>query len=1004
MEDSYNTQPLQPDEIASEATRLLGSIREEMDQAENLIDQVKQSIHSGEESLMATLGLFEEQLNQIAKGLLGLLTELAEHADHEQLQASKEQVQDFQSRIEFLEAELEKGGHQIDIIIPYKTAIERLSELLPLLEEEPLGQAEAIDKLLQQLNSILESEAHFKLEEPDKEQMIKQLEELATLVIESDSMDSYRNLLLHTLNRGVELQEVDEALQEPLMNLESLREQEEERLAAYTEKVRKELQDVIWKIDTNASLSDCKEALLQVEELIQQNQNLTLELMGGDFRHLALKIDELKANLVAATAQLNESNEQNESEESSYGSIEMHEHENRGQTTSPDPTYDTPEALEKPSQEIPDLTPTPMEEQSTSMNTSAMEALEQKLSEIEARLKQKADRNELSSASVSAGSGYSEDLNAEMERLRRRMSDLEELAASPGDINESLLRKQINSVQSELSVMDKQTRMLLTDLNQRVESAVLKHELSGRLREFTSRDQLREVEQGLRDRNMELRSEIKLLQEELAKRPAGEQMRKMALEVFRDERQAEEFVERFELKSIESTIDQLSERISKKVDLETIKDFTANFIDKDALQNELKLLEMHKNETRLFLLDMQEKLKTIPDYQALVDNFVSQQAFEDLAKKRAKALGELRLDVGVALEKAENAVSSEQLDAAIEQIKQSIPDLSVFKELRELVEQSEQTLQKEVATLREELSSKASSQELDQLAKVVEAQVEQLKRVPVRQHVDEMIAAKVQELESKAATKDQAANLREQQALLESDLQSIRTHHESLQEVLKVIRSDIKDLDINKESFIQSFNEELRVSLFKMISEYDASLQHDLEEKLKKWKEYHEGLKQEQLDEVLKFLNEEVYKSTTEFKDRMERNVAEQVSTHNDRLSRTRMEMEEVVAEKKTLLEDLRRARQDLSELDYLKKESVREFREELRRAKAEIFDHSESGMRQYYDEQIDKLRRSYEEKNEQILDLLSESRGDWFSQNLMGIIAVLMSGVAIALGINSLL
>lgn len=992
------------DELASgdystRAGRLTSAMRGELEQAEHLLQTVRDGLKPAMMDAGADLALYQSQFQQIGHAFIDFVHQVEEDPDPQTLEAVIALANDQVANLDFLREELVQAEQKAELVQPYLDLYQRLIRLCEQALTNDIDIAEAMDGLEQRMKACLNGEIEDAPPTMDKEELIQILESAATMVLESEVTEDYKVLLYSAQKQAVLLGDSYAIL---ATRFDELQHEEQARLDAELDRIKESLKNLIWSIDTESAVSESRSQLDQIEQEISAHHNGTIEALGSTVRHAILELEEALSTEAESASSLSDYDEasdqaQQEPSYSEYASdTEAHQaYATESSSSSTPPSTPSTTDLNEPA----------MNDFNASESTAMLEELDRKLSSLEERIQSKADRSEVREIMArQTEGGNPEEMQAELDRLRRRMSDLEELAASPGDINENLLKKQISSLASELSVMDKQTRMLLTDLNAKVESAVLKQDLNSRLRDFSSRDQLREVENMLRDRQNEVRAEVKVLQEELGKRASVDQLRKEAREVFREERQSEQLVERFELKTVETAVDQLSERLSRKLDSESLAERMQDFVTKESLQNELKLLEMHKNETRLFLSDMQEKIKTIPDYDGLVGTFVKQRDFDEMVQKRGKALGEMRLDIGVALEKAEKAVSPEALKEALEELKNSIPQSQVFEGIAQDIQGLKTDLAAQVQQLNTKLAEYPTTEEMDQLAKVVNAHTEHLARVPEEDAVDLMIRAKVQELEAKSASREESDTLRQQVSLLETDLQSIRVHHESLQEVLKVIQTDIQDLDINKESFIQNFNDELKESLFKMISQYDASLQHDLEDKLNKWKAYQESLKQEQLDAVLKFLNEEVYKASTDFKDRLERNVSEQISGHNEKFRLARQDMEQVNAEKKALLEDLRRAKADLSDLEYLKKESVREFREELRRAKAEIFDHSETGMRQYYDEQLEKLRRSYEEKNEQILDLLSESRGDWFSQNLLGIIAVIMAGVAIALGINSLL
>lgn len=948
----HTAQDATPSDFSAKVSVLLQRFHEEMEQAENWIQEVNADFDSVATTDESQLNLYKLEFEKLGKQLIDLIQKSLQSNDPNEFTEVLELVHDLESRIEFLYEESNGVKEYLeDGLNRFTNWVAKLSQWL---NESSQGTMQE-DVLLSQLELAIQQamdEGFVKADKSnfDKNRSIERLEDLASLLLESDVITDYEDFIDRVTEKATSFAKIDNSQEELAQHLALLDQNEHERLASQKEEIKKAIKELIWNIDTESAIDLCKKGINEVEQQVLNFHGQSVKCIGEDLRQAVNHLESI-----------------------SYIVDPVQEpHSNLRQSTNP-------EAMN--------------EYTSTPDSTSAsFDELQIKLMEIERKLNEKADRREFAEQSASSITDSST-LNTELSRIKRRLSELEDLSAMPGELNESLVMKQIGSLSSEISVLEKQTKLLLTDLNQKVESAVLKGELNSRLRELPTRDHLREIENMLRDRQSELSHDLKGLRDELANRPSLDQLRKISRDIYQDERKAEQFVERFELKGLESSLDQLSERISKKVDMESISDRLEDFVNKSELNDQLKLLEMHKNETRLFLSDMQEKLSTIPDYQSLVDQFVNKSEFDEQIKKRGKALGEIRLDVDVALEKANNALSLEELEKALESLKASLAETSAFTDLKQLVQE-----------LTTKVAETPTSDELDQLGKVVKAHSEHISRLPEESAVDAMIRVKVEDLEARVANKDETEDLRSRFSTIESDMMGMKNHHDDLQDVLKVIQSDIQDLDINKDSFIQNFNEELKESLFKMISEYDASLQHDLEDKLKQWKSYQDSLKQEQLDAVLKFLNEEVYEKTNEFKDRLERNVSEHIQQHAIAFDTAKKEVVQLNEEHKSLMDEVRRSRRDLSELEDLKKESLREFRDELRRAKSEIFDTSESGMRQYYDEQLDKLRRSYEEKNEQILDLLAENRGDWFSQNLMGIIAVILAGVAVVLGINGII
>lgn len=964
--------------FSATASHLLQRFQEEMEEAENYVQFVQTNLENSGNESTAEFALFDKEFHQIGVILVDLIEQLTEDPSPEKLSELSVSTQELLGRVEFLEEELNKSSVKADNgskkIERFNSWISTFSELVAAVES---GETAVTENA-----THLELKVRNQMDQPltttvvaNNEKLIKNLESLATLLLESESMQEYESFISRVSERAIELSVVHADLADLALDLQEIDKNEQNRLNHTRESLRNSIKELVWLLDTSSAADACLKALNEVEQQKLAYQGDTIQLIGGKLRQAVRQLDELNTDDFEDASASTE--EQNQPIESS--SIE----EDSPETIS----YSTPDEQEDASMNQPTSNPS-----YTSSSNEQIDELQNKIFELEQRLSDKVDRRDLLDQSVSSISEQN-NLQTEVSRMRRRISELEDLSAMPGELNDSLVMKQLGQLGSEINVLEKQTKLLLTDLNQKVESAVLKGELNSRLRELPNRDQLREIEHLLRDKQSELSTDLKTLRDELNNRPNIEQLRRIAREIFQDERQAEQFVERYELKGIESALDQLTERVAKKVEIEDIQEKLTGLVSKDDLRNELKLLEMHKNETRLFLSEMQEKIQTIPDYDNLVANFVQNAEFEEQIKRKGKAIGELRLDVDVALERVNDAISKEQLDTALKQLQIQLDSTEAFISLEQRVNE-----------IQDRLIDVPAKDELDQLGKVVKAHSEHMSRLPEESAVDAMIRAKVEELESKVATKEIVEVLHEQFNLLETDVSSIRNHHESLQEVLRVIQNDIQDLDINKESFISTFNEELKDSLFKMITEYDESLQHDLEAKLKEWNEYQERLKQEQLDSVLKYLNEEVFEATNEFKERMERNVGENITTHAKEFERAKTALEELSAEKRDLMDEVRRARKDLTEIEYLKKETLREFKDELRKAKSEIFDTSESSMRQYYDEQLDKLRHSYEEKNEQILDLLGESKGDWFSQNLMGIIAVILSGIAITLGINSFL
>lgn len=965
--------------FSAKASHLLQRFQEEMEQAENYVQFVQENLENAGNTSNDELALFDKEFHQVGVILVDLIDKLTEDPNPEALSALSESANELQGRVEFLTEELNNSGVKAD---NGSKKIDRFTSwidtFLKLIERVESG-----DSAVTEDATHLELKVRNQMDQPltstvvaNNEELITSLESLATLLLESESMQEYENFIDRVSERAVELSMLHPELADLALELQELDKAEHSRIDETRDNLRNSIKELVWLLDTNSAAEACLKALNGVEQEKLAYNGDTIQLVGGKIRQAVRQLDEYSAEEIV-------SEEPNTQQTTEQSEILSEDSTNENSATQPTPyslpDYPTENAMNQPSQ--------------TSSESSALiDNLQNKIFELEQRLSDKVDKRDLLDQSASSISEQS-NLQTEVSRMRRRISELEDLSAMPGELNDSLVMKQLGQLGSEINVLEKQTKLLLTDLNQKVESAVLKGELNSRLREMPNRDQLREIEHILRDKQSELSSELKVLRDEIGNRPNIEQLRKVTREIFQDERQAEQFVERYELKSVETALDQLSERVSKKVELDAIEQKIQGFVSKDDLRNEVKLLELHKNETRLFLSEMQEKIKTIPDFDNLVATFVQTDEFEDQIKRKGKAIGELRLDIDVVLERVDRAISSDQLEAALQQLQIQLDTTDAFIGLEERVNQ-----------LQDKMAEVPAKDELDQLGKVVKAHSEHMSRLPEESAVEAMIQAKVDELEGKKASNEIVEVLHEQFNLLETDVSTVRNHHESLQEVLRVIQNDIQDLDINKESFIANFNEELKDSLFKMITEYDESLQHDLEAKLKEWNTYQETIKEEQLASVLKYLNEEVFEATNEFKERMERNVREHITTHAKEFESAKLALEELSAEKRDLMDEVRRARKDLTEIEYLKKENLREFRDELRKAKSEIFDTSESSMRQYYDEQLDKLRHSYEEKNEQILELLGESRGDWFSQNLMGIIAVILSGIAITLGINSIL
>jgi len=961
--------------FSATASHLLHRFQEELEQAENYVQFVQQNLENLGDASTDGFALFDKEFHQIGVILVDLIGKLTENPNPESLSALSESAQELLGRVEFLDEELKNSGTQAD---NGSKKIERftswITKFVGFVSEVETGETAIAEEA-----THLELKVRNQMDQPltttavaNNEELISSLESLATLLLESESMQEYEQFIGRVSERAVELSTIHAELADLALELQEIYTSEHTRLNDTRDNLRNSIKELVWLLDTNSAADACLAALNAVEQQKLAYHGDTIQLIGGKMRQAVRQLDEL-------------SNDKDSSDSSQQIDPNASEYEEEAPTQAI--SYATPDYKE----ENPMNQPTSTSSYSSG-SQELFDDLQNKIFELEQRLSEKVDKRDLLDQSVSSISEQS-NLQTEVSRMRRRISELEDLSSMPGELNDSLVMKQLGQLGSEVNVLEKQTKLLLTDLNQKVESAVLKGELNARLREMPNRDQLREIENILRDKQSELSSDLKALRGELSNRPNIEQLRKVTREIFQDERQAEEFVERYELKSIETALDQLSERVSKKVEVNTIEEKVQGLVSKDDLRNEVKLLELHKNETRLFLSEMQEKIKTIPDYDNLVSTFVKAGEFDDQIKRKNKAIGELRLDIDVATERSNNAISKEQLDTALKQLQIQLDSTDAFI-----------SLEARVNEIQDRLVDVPAKEELDQLGKVVKVHSEHISRLPEESAVDAMIRAKVEELENRTASKEIVEVLHEQFNLLETDVSTVRNHHESLQEVLRVIQNDIQDLDINKESFIANFNEELKDSLFKMISEYDESLQHDLEAKLKEWNAYQETIKDEQLASVLKYLNEEVYEATNEFKERMERNVSEHIITHAKEFKQATNALEELSAEKRDLMDEVRRARKDLTEIEYLKKENLREFKDELRKAKSEIFDTSESSMRQYYDEQLDKLRHSYEEKNEQILELLGESRGDWFSQNLMGIIAVILSGIAITLGINSLL
>lgn len=964
--------------FSATASHLLQRFQEEMEEAENYVQFVQQNLEKSGNASTDEFGLFDKEFHQIGVILVELIEKLTEDPSPEDLDGLAESAKELLGRVEFLAEELNNSVTKAD---NGSSKIERftswIQKFMTLVSEVETGQTAVTEDA-----THLELKVRNQMDKPltttvvaNNEELIKALENLATLLIESDSMQEYESFIARVSERAIALSMVHADLADLALELQEIDKNEQARVHQTRDSLRNSIKELVWLLDTNSAAEACLKALNDVEQQKLAYQGDTIQLVGGKLRQAVRQLDEISAADGASTPE-------QEYEQPSNSSLSQEE------LTTESTTYAT--TLDD-QEEYPMNQPTSTSSYSSN-SKDLIDDLQNKIFELEQRLSEKVDKRDLLDQSVSSISEQN-NLQTEVSRMRRRISELEDLSAMPGELNDSLVMKQLGQLGSEINVLEKQTKLLLTDLNQKVESAVLKGELNARLRELPNRDQLREIEHILRDKQSELSSELKAMRDELSNRPNIEQLRKISRDIFQDERQAEQFVERYELKSIETALDQLSERVSKKVELETIDEKIRGFVSKEDLRNEVKLLELHKNETRLFLSEMQEKINTIPDYDNLVNNFVQTAEFEEQIKRKGKAIGELRLDIDVAMERVSIAITKDQLDTALKQLQIQLDSTDAFINLEERVNE-----------IQTRLADVPAKDELDQLGKVVKAHSEHMSRLPEESAVDAMIRAKVEELAQKSASKEIVEVLHEQFNLLETDVSTVRNHHEALQEVLRVIQNDIQDLDINKESFIAHFNEELKDSLFKMISEYDQSLQHDLEAKLKEWNAYQETIKEEQLASVLKYLNEEVYEATNEFKERMERNVREHITTHAKEFEQAKSALEELSAEKRDLMDEARRARKDLTEIEYLKKESLREFRDELRKAKSEIFDTSESSMRQYYDEQLDKLRHSYEEKNEQILDLLGESRGDWFSQNLMGIIAVILSGIAITLGLNSFL
>jgi hypothetical protein len=135
----------------------------------------------------------------------------------------------------------------------------------------------------------------------NNEELIKALENLATLLIESDSMQEYESFIARVSERAIALSMVHADLADLALELQEIDKNEQARVHQTRDSLRNSIKELVWLLDTNSAAEACLKALNDVEQQKLAYQGDTIQLVGGKLRQAVRQLDEISAADGAST-------------------------------------------------------------------------------------------------------------------------------------------------------------------------------------------------------------------------------------------------------------------------------------------------------------------------------------------------------------------------------------------------------------------------------------------------------------------------------------------------------------------------------------------------------------------------------------------------------------------------------------------------------------------------------------------------------------------------------